>query len=187
MLLKKAADMRAADEKKCASGTWAEQEADKAARDSHHSNAIDLTNDWEAEVFDFGDEIVILDEKPSSRQHPAEPRPSAHEQPSNSRPGTSEPPPDVNLSTKPRPPPVNSASKPSTASSWTCTTCTLVNGPHALQCDACLAAPPPQVLAQASTVTPGGWTCGVCGEQGMEHQFWTCRFCGSVKTESVFG
>jgi len=35
--------MRAADEKKCASGTLAQQEAEKAARDSHHNDAIDLT------------------------------------------------------------------------------------------------------------------------------------------------
>jgi DNA-dependent metalloprotease WSS1 len=162
--------MRAADEKKCASGTWAEQEAEKAARDSHHNNAIDLTNDMDFEVFHFGDEIVIVDEGPSSR------------------PGTSQPPPDVNLSTKPQPPPINNLSKPSAASSWTCPTCTLINEPLAQQCDACLTARPPHVLAQAPASTaPAGWTCGVCGEQGMEHNLWTCRFCGSVKTQSIFG
>jgi len=43
LLPTQAADMRAADEKRCASGTLAQQEAEKAARDSHHSDAIDLT------------------------------------------------------------------------------------------------------------------------------------------------
>ena len=178
--------MRAADEKKCASGTWAEQEAEKAARDSHHNNAVDLTNDFE--VFDFGDEIVIVDEGSSSRPRPADLQSSSYNPPSSSRPGTSLPPPDVNLSTKPQPPPINNLSKPSAASSWTCPTCTLINEPLAQQCDACLTARPPRVLAQApASAAPAGWNCGVCGEQGMEHNFWTCRFCGSVKPQSIFG
>jgi len=38
--------MQAADEKRFASGTLA-QEAEKAARDGHHSDAIDLTGDFD--------------------------------------------------------------------------------------------------------------------------------------------
>jgi hypothetical protein len=90
--------------------------------------------------------------------------------------------------TKPRPPPIKKASKPPTGSPWTCPTCTLINQALALQCDACLAARPPQTHAQTTDPIPTvGWTCGVCGEQGIEHNFWTCRFCGSVKTESTLG
>jgi DNA-dependent metalloprotease WSS1 len=196
-----AADMRAADEKRCASGSVAQQEAEKAARNSHRSNAIDLGD------FDFSDDLVIFDEEPTgskgphtSTPRPADRQPSSHrsdQQASGSRPGgaTQRAPPNVNVLTKPRPPRVNNASKPSAGSPWTCPTCTLINEPLVLQCDACLGARPrePQAHstpAAAPAPAPGataGWTCGVCGEQGMEHTFWTCRFCGSVKTESIHG
>jgi hypothetical protein len=180
--------MRAADEKKCASGTLAQQEADKAARDSHHSDAIDLTGD----DFDFSENLIILDDGPSGSSRPdasraAVPQPSSHRnQPVRSRTAdTQRTPPGVNVLTKPRPPAINDASKPAAGSPWTCPTCTLINQPLALQCDACLAARPPQTRVQAAAPTaPAGWTCRVCGEQGMEHDFWTCGFCGSVKTES---
>lgn len=184
--------MRAADEKKCVSGTLAQQEADKAARDSHHSEAIDLTGD-----FDFSEDLILLDEGPSGSGRPQASRPVPPQSSSQRNPPLRSQsaltprtaPPGVNVLTKPRPPPVNSASKPSAAGSpWTCRACTLINQPHALQCDACLAARPPQARAQAiEPAVPAGWACVVCGEQGMEHQFWTCRFCGSVKAESTFG
>ena len=161
--------MRAADEKKCASGTLAQQEADRAARDSHHNDAVDF------EDFDFSDDDVAIVSDDASR-------PTDTSQTS-SRDLTRRPP-DINASTKPRPPPVNNASRPDTGSSWTCPTCTLINGPLALQCDACLGARPSRA---PDPVAKAGWTCGVCGEEGMEHNFWTCRFCGSVKPESTFG
>ncbi|KAI9464941.1 WLM domain-containing protein [Lactarius psammicola] len=166
-----AADMRAADEKKCASGTLAQQEAERAARDSHHNNAIDLTsNGFDINDLDFSDDIAILrDDGPPD---------------AGSGSVTTRRPPDIKSSTKPRPPPVNNASRPAAGSSWTCPTCTLINGPHALQCGACLATRPSQTPGPAPNA---GWTCGVCGEEGMEHNFWTCRFCGFVKPESTFG
>lgn len=182
-----AADMRAADEKKCVSGTLAQQEAEKAARDSHHNNAIDLTGDFDFDAFDFGDDIAIVSDGPSARaphaSGPTDPSQASRDLSSSSGPVTStRRPPDVNASTKPRPPPVNNASRPATgSSSWTCSTCTLINDPHALQCDACRAMRP------SRAPIPAGWTCGVCGEEGMEHNFWTCRFCGSVKTGSTYG
>jgi len=73
-------------------------------------------------------------------------------------------------------------------SPWTCPTCTLINQPLALQCDASLAPRPSQTQTETTEPVPtAGWTCSVCREQGMEDTFWTCRFCGSVKTESTFG
>lgn len=186
----KAADMRAADEKKCASGTRAQQEADKAARDSHHSNAFDLTDD-----FNFSEDLIILDDDLSgstspSASRPADPQPSSHrKQPLRSQSAvTQRAQPSVNVLTKPRPPPVNNTSKPLAVSPWTCPTCTLINQPTAVQCDACQAMRPPQPDAQVTRpAAPAGWTCGVCSEEGMEHNLWICRFCGSVKTESTFG
>ncbi|KAH9038391.1 WLM-domain-containing protein [Lactarius pseudohatsudake] len=155
-----AADMRAADEKKCASGTLAQQEAEKAARDSHHNNAIDLTGDFDDLDFSDDDITIVSDDGPATRG----PHASRRTDPSSSGPVTTRRAPDINASTKPRPPLVNNASRPATGSSWTCPTCTLINGPVAIV----------------------GWTCGVCGEEGMAHNLWTCRFCGSVKAESTF-
>jgi hypothetical protein len=182
--------MRAADEKKCASGTRAQQEADKAARDSHHSNAIDLTGD-----FDFSEDLIILDDDlsgstSSSASRPADPPPSSHrKQPLRSQSEVIQrAPPSVNVLTKPRPPPpINNASKPLAEPPWTCPSCTLINQSLALQCDACLAMRPLQPDEVAGPAAPVGWTCGVCGEEGMEHNLWICRFCGIVKTESTFG
>jgi len=177
-----AADMRAADEKKCASGTLAQQEADRAARDSHHNDAVDLTgmDDFDIDDIDFGDDIAIVSDAP----HASRPTEPSRDLSSGSGPMTTRRPPDINASTRPQPPPVNNASRPAAGSSWTCPTCTLINGPLALQCDACLATRPSRAPNPAVYV---GWTCGVCSEEGMEHDIRTCRFCGSVKPERTFG
>ena len=179
-----AADMRAADEKKCASGTLAQQEAERAARDSHHNDAIDLTgsDNFGIDDYDFSDDIEIVSDGPHASR-PTNPSQAHRDLPSGSGPRTAQRPPDINGSTKPGPPPINNATRPATLSTWTCPTCTLINRPYALQCDACSGKRP-----QASTpAANAGWSCGVCGEEGMEHTFWTCRFCGSVKPESSLG
>jgi len=62
--------MRAADEKRCASGTLALQEAEEARRDGHHSDAIDLTGDVDIGDFDIGDNLIILDDEPSGSMGP---------------------------------------------------------------------------------------------------------------------
>ena len=190
LLPTQAADMRAADEKRCASGTQAQQEAEKAGRDSHHSDAIDLTGDVDIGDLDFGDDLIILYDEPSGSTGPRASN-STGSQPSGSRPGANQHgPPGVNVLTKPRPPPIKKANRPTAGSEspWTCPTCTLINQPLAQQCDACLARRPSQTQMQTADPVPtAGWTCRVCGEQGMEHTFWTCRFCGSVKAESTFG
>jgi len=104
--------MRAADEKRCASGTLAQQEAEKAAGDSHHTNAIDLTGELDVGNFDFGDDLIILDDEPSGSTGPRASN-STDSQLSSSRPGANQHrPPGVNVLTKPRPPPIKKATKP---------------------------------------------------------------------------
>ncbi|KAF8529901.1 WLM domain-containing protein [Gautieria morchelliformis] len=66
--------------------------------------------------------------------------------------------------------------QPHFSNDWSCPMCTLLNPALALQCSACLASRP----ADPAT----GWICLSCGEQGMPHEFWSCRFCGQVKRES---
>jgi hypothetical protein len=65
---------------------------------------------------------------------------------------------------------------PSADGQWTCPVCTLINASLALQCDACLAVRPID--------TSVGWACATCGERDIPHEFWSCRFCGAIKTHS---
>ena len=74
------------------------------------------------------------------------------------------PPPQPNLRTKPNGP----------SGEWTCPSCTLVNTPLSLQCEVCLTRRPAHPNA--------GWTCQVCKEEGIPHGFWSCSFCGTVKS-----
>jgi len=166
--------MRAADEMRCASGTLGQQEAEKAGRDSHHSDAIDLTGDFDVGDFDIGYDLIILDDEPSGSTGPRASN-SSGSQPSGAQPGANQHrPPGINVLTKPRPPPIKKATS-STAGSespWTCSTCTLINQPLSQQCDACFAPRPSQTQTQTTEPVPtAGWTCRVCGEHGMGHTF----------------
>jgi hypothetical protein len=125
--------MRVADEKKFASGTLAEQEAEKAAGDSHHSNTVDLTGDFDIGDFDFSNDIIILDDAPGQRalihhiQRVLSRLRNLTSLRADARPLR------VNSMTKPRPPPIK-ASKPSVVFSWTCPTWILIGRLSYLQC-----------------------------------------------------
>jgi len=169
----------------------AQREADKASKESIVDKVIDLIIDGEVSDPD----IVILDQHPSM-QGPSKSAVSQSEKVAystaipkaamsksnrhSSAQSTSSTPRERSA---PYPRPIASKTTTSSTSAnqlrWSCPTCTLLNKPLALQCAACLSnrLPDPSI----------GWTCLTCGEGEMPHEFWTCRFCGSVKTESVFG
>jgi len=168
----RAAERRIRDEKSCGQGDMAQREADKAAKESIENKVIDLTLDDS----DNESEVIIVDNDapvpgpskiavqlpksalPSSLPHRPKPSTSAKRDVSN------------NL-----PPPINMATKP-LREEWQCSTCTLINPALSLQCEACLTTKP--------ISTQAGWTCLVCAESGMPHEFWTCSFCGTVKSQS---
>ena len=199
-----AAERRTRDELSCASGAEAQREAEKAAAESAPSEVIDLTTDTDSD-------IVILDEPLSSgvmakvatrmprapvRTPPAARTPMKGSLPGSRRSYSRVRPPKVAT------PPPSGAATPTTSRAsplpmdndpWVCPRCTLENEPRTLQCVACLLIRPespamtPAASPRLGAATPKGWTCPQCGETGMEHQFWSCRFCGAVKTQSVFG
>ncbi|KAG1836735.1 hypothetical protein DFJ58DRAFT_719031 [Suillus subalutaceus] len=61
---------------------------------------------------------------------------------------------------------------------WACAVCTLVNDQQTHQ----------RMCLRGRHRDPSmGWTCITCGEADIPHQFWSCRFCGAIKTESTYG
>ncbi|KAJ7103050.1 WLM domain-containing protein [Mycena belliarum] len=179
-----AAERRARDEKACGSGALAQREAEKAANESIEHKVVDLTLDSDSDSDSGDSDVIIVDEPPrapaagpSKLTIPqskrvaaaAAARPLARAAKSSS------------VETKPQPPParkVRLAPTPAAAADaeWACRACTLLNGPLVLQCAACFSSRPPDETT--------GWTCRLCGEPGMPHDFWTCRVCGTVKAES---
>ena len=154
----------------------AQKEADKAAKDSVVNDVIDLTGDDSDDDPDieFIDPVPLPiagpSKKPSTRKPPASNSGKAH-----STAGSTALPRHIetNASTVPKAPMVVANSH----AEWACQTCTLLNAPSALQCDACLTKRP-------SPPDAAGWTCVQCGESGMPHDFWSCRFCGTIKRQS---
>lgn len=153
-------------------------------KESIEDKAIDLTDDMK----NYDSDIVILDQ-PASMPGPSKitvpqskkvTKPTSLPKPSTSKVGRDPPNKASSLASRERPAPYpkSSASKaPPVDLEWSCPACTLLNEPLALQCDACLSNRPADPTV--------GWACMTCGEAGIPHQFWTCSFCGSVKTESV--
>ncbi|KAF9024093.1 hypothetical protein BDZ89DRAFT_1069348, partial [Hymenopellis radicata] len=157
-----AAERRARDEKMCGQGARAEEEAAKAAKES----VIDLTGDSDSD-----DEVMVIADDPpvasgSSSKVKAKP-PETRRDNAKEAAGS--------LKRKAPPERIQKVSVPKT-DEWECSVCTLLNRAGALQCDACLTTRPVD-----STF---GWACLTCGEGGMSPDFWTCSFCGTMKTTS---
>lgn len=96
--------------------------------------------------------------------------------------------------------PIVDISEPFNPSQWACEICTCINPVQFLSCDACGIERPPAttVKQEAAPQIPNaprwalpkekqtrslGWNCGRCGTF-MEHKWWTCSACGSMKDTS---
>ncbi|KAJ7157090.1 WLM domain-containing protein [Mycena filopes] len=187
-LAARAAERRARDEKECGSGQLAQQEAEKAAKESVVHKTIDLTLDSDSD-----DDAIVVDAPSSTIAGPSKVAiPQSKKtavftaaRPISKPPTRATPKPlaaaaatATNVKSKPsrdRPAPTPPPAKKS-RTDWTCRTCTLINPAMALQCDACLTQRPPDDSI--------GWACLSCGETGMPHDFWTCRTCGTMKLTS---
>lgn len=174
-LAAEAAERRARDEKSCGSqagSAVAQREAEKAAREGVENKVIDLTLDDDSDS-----DVIIVEDVPRPIAGPSSSSAAKRQAgvaPNFVGPG-SKPAPDRKDSVssqrpRARSPPARSNSE------WACQMCTLLNKAFTLQCDACQTKRPQDVSE--------GWTCLTCGEAGMEHQFWSCQFCGTIKTES---
>ncbi|KIJ97888.1 hypothetical protein K443DRAFT_224902 [Laccaria amethystina LaAM-08-1] len=178
-LAAEAAERRARDEKSCGSqagSALAQREAEKAAREGTENKVIDLTLDDDSDS-----DVIIVEDVPRPIAGPSSP--SANKRQAGAAPNFVGP--GSSLTLKPAPDRKDSVSSqrprarspPARSNSeWACQTCTLLNKPFALQCDVCMSKRPQDVSE--------GWTCLTCGEAGIEHQFWSCQFCGTIKTES---
>lgn len=76
------------------------------------------------------------------------------------------------------------ASRPSQADTlvllsgeWQCPTCTLLNLPHILRCEACTSPKPVSVSSKDGK----GWMCEFCGSGPRDMSFWSCGECGWVR------
>lgn len=159
-LAARAAERRRRDELECGSGAVALREADKAAKESIQTEVIDLTGE---------DTLATVASRPKPvNEPPSLPASASGSQVLGQHPRKQNP-----LHSG------NSTTGTSTNKEWTCPLCTLINDDVMLQCGACLAERPNDMLF--------GWTCLMCGECGIPHQFWSCRFCGTIKSESTVG
>ncbi|PCH34069.1 WLM-domain-containing protein [Wolfiporia cocos MD-104 SS10] len=172
-LAAEAAERRARDEKACASGAVAQREAEKAAKESVEDEVIDLTHCSDSEP-----EVVVLDHPSSAAVKPAHGmRPSSNGARRDKSMSAQSAPQGQTISRS-----NNSASTSHTPGSepWSCPRCTLINERDAMQCAACEYVTP----QKGPQIATDSWSCIVCGEAGIPSTFWSCRFCGSIKTRS---
>jgi len=152
----------------------AEREAAKAEKDSVENKVIDLTVDSDSET-----DVIIVDQKPEvagpSKVVVTQPKGMVSQDRaiSVSQPKVNK---DSHTSGAGSQCTESANGQPKASPEWSCPTCTLLNEPMSLQCDACLTERPldPRV----------GWTCMSCGETGIPHDFWSCLVCGTVKATS---
>ncbi|EPQ60315.1 WLM-domain-containing protein [Gloeophyllum trabeum ATCC 11539] len=172
-LAAEAAERRARDEKACGSGVLAQWEAQKAAKESVESEAIDLTGD----ASDGDSDVIILDQPPSEplsakvvvQQSKGKALATSMKSDSKHSKRT----PNAQQSAVPS----GSGAVPIVDGVWSCPACTYFNAAAAFRCAMCDTSRPQFGSSE-------GWTCRICGEMGMHQEFWTCRFCGTMKPSS---
>ncbi|KAG2155682.1 WLM domain-containing protein [Suillus clintonianus] len=204
-LAAQAAERRKRDEIECGSGTLAQREAERAAKESIE-DIIDLTDNsplepWSCPLCTLHNEPIVLQcaacftVRPfNSPRTASQPRviagPSRTHDNTSTSGSTSDArgqsrvlavkqPSNFKASSDPTPHPRKPAETSADDGQWSCAVCTLVNDKQTNKCTLCLTGRP--------QVSPMGWTCIMCGEADMPHQFWSCRFCGAIKTESTYG
>lgn len=60
---------------------------------------------------------------------------------------------------------------------WSCPTCTLLNGPRSLACEACTTPKPRPTQSKKGN----SWWCEFCGAGPRDMEFWSCLECGWVR------
>ncbi|KAF8325810.1 WLM domain-containing protein [Cantharellus anzutake] len=164
-LAAEAAERRTRDEKSCGHGQGtggadvAKVESEKAARED---GVIDLTSS------DEDDDITVLSDTPE---------PVKKTPPTSSGASTSSQPPQLTNTGNPR---KRRLSMDRIPQEWSCAACTFNNPPINTQCEICLTPREPSEPEESSL----SWTCWVCDQRGMPHEFWTCTRCGWVKVQS---
>ncbi|KAF8240764.1 WLM-domain-containing protein [Tricholoma matsutake] len=176
-LAAQAAERRAHDDKVCGSGALAEREA---AKDSIENKVIRVDLTMDSDTGSYTDDVIIVDQKyPAAGSSKGPVPPSEAVRSNRDPPGPTSRPTSVKINEVNRVSASgrrNISHRPKISHEWSCVICTLINQPQALQCDACSAERPPDRSV--------GWTCMTCGEPGIPPEFWSCRFCGTVKTTS---
>jgi hypothetical protein len=158
-----AAERRARDEKSCASGALAQQEADQAAKASVETKVIDLTLDDDMNDYiysDFDQDIIIIDDDSDE----GTPRSGRH----------------------------SSAGSSKGWSCTACTFINLPIASHCEMCDLARPKSKVAIPSRNSDSTPAKnrpsppsvhWSCWKCTLDNA-HESWSCTACGTIKARS---